>query len=211
MALIMILASLLLPALAKVKAKSGQMTCSGNMRQIALAVISYSGDYHDFAPYGLCATNYLYNYDHDGGIRAYLNVPFEYDEGQSKFMIAPPVSLCPQGRRDGTFNPSTSPPSPNFSYSLNSSSLSAAVSEKIAGVRNPSSRLMLGEIGPDGWYGSYTGSHARTLFQRGYFSFRHFKKGNIVFVDGHLSAVGPDAVPLEHSVANDPADFYRTH
>ena len=47
-AVIMILAGLLLPALAKAKEKGRQTLCASNLRQMHLAETSYSGDHNDY-------------------------------------------------------------------------------------------------------------------------------------------------------------------
>ena len=49
-AIIAILASLLLPALAKSKQKAKAVLCQSNLKQLGLAEHMYSEDYHDFGP-----------------------------------------------------------------------------------------------------------------------------------------------------------------
>jgi len=61
-AIIAILAALLLPALSKAKAKAVRIKCVGNMRQIGLAVMSYSGDNGDRLPVN---TNVFWPWDLD--------------------------------------------------------------------------------------------------------------------------------------------------
>ena len=202
---IVILIGLLLPALGKVKAKSNQIKCAGNMKQIGLAVQSYSEDYNGWAPCGLYVANGLYTSDIYGGMSSYLGISRETSD-------APPVSICPEGRRDGTFNLTRATGTANFSYSLNICLGNAGVCENMSRVTNPAGRLMLGEIGPDGWYCTITIGHAHSSATRDTFSYRHNHQTNLIMVDGHLESRGPLAIPVNYlNKTNDPDNFYRFH
>src|SRR3954465_2597681 len=52
-AIIAILASLVLPALAKAKSRGYSITCLSNIRQLSLAWMMYAGDFEDRLPYNL--------------------------------------------------------------------------------------------------------------------------------------------------------------
>ena len=52
-AIIAILASLLLPALGKARNQAYKITCTGNMKQMAIASASYEGDYNNRLPHGI--------------------------------------------------------------------------------------------------------------------------------------------------------------
>ena len=63
---IAILASLLLPALVKSREKSRRIKCSGNLRQIGIAIFTYADDNGGFFPYGHEAD--AGNFDHGMGL-----------------------------------------------------------------------------------------------------------------------------------------------
>ena len=66
-AIIAILASMLLPALAKAKSKTVQIKCTGNQKQLMLATIMYSTDANDYTPHP--------GWDFDSNIPTWLQKP----------------------------------------------------------------------------------------------------------------------------------------
>jgi prepilin-type N-terminal cleavage/methylation domain-containing protein len=66
-AIIAILASLLLPGLAKAKAKARQINCMSNLKQIGLALNLYVDDNQDYYPYVSVAANMVDAADTSGG------------------------------------------------------------------------------------------------------------------------------------------------
>jgi prepilin-type N-terminal cleavage/methylation domain-containing protein/prepilin-type processing-associated H-X9-DG protein len=65
-AIIAILASLLLPALARAKAKAKQVSCINNIKQLELGIIMYLGDFNDVYP--SCASRNTYGFQPDDWI-----------------------------------------------------------------------------------------------------------------------------------------------
>jgi prepilin-type N-terminal cleavage/methylation domain-containing protein/prepilin-type processing-associated H-X9-DG protein len=63
-AIIAILAAMLLPALAKAKAKAQQIICATNMKNWLLATAMYSGDFNDCIPYFADGTSVTAEYWH---------------------------------------------------------------------------------------------------------------------------------------------------
>jgi len=216
-AIIAILASLLLPALSRVREKANQMKCAGNMQQISTAVHMYAQDFNGWAPNGICVCNYLYNSDSVGpmtgnyaGIGDYLNVPYNYkiDPG---YRYAPPIARCPTGGRDGTKNLSRSDGNPNFSYGMNSY-IAGSSAKRMETVDNPSSRLLLGELGPDGWSTTKTDGHGCSLWARDKLTFKHSRLSNIVYVDGHLTLIEYLKVPITgFNKTDDPNAFFNNY
>ncbi|MFA6293817.1 MAG: prepilin-type N-terminal cleavage/methylation domain-containing protein [Victivallales bacterium] len=87
-AIIAILASMLLPALGKAKEKAKQITCTGQLKQLGLGIINYTGDYGDWLVYDSRRWSY------QSRMGEYLNAWLTQDaaEDNSKNMS---LFLCP--------------------------------------------------------------------------------------------------------------------
>ena len=92
--IIAILAALLLPALASAKRNAQQIACLNNVRQMALAGLTYMSD----TGQGLPANNAgMFNYD--------PYAPANWDDALNSYSVAGNALLCPS-----TLNPPTLPP-----------------------------------------------------------------------------------------------------
>jgi prepilin-type processing-associated H-X9-DG protein len=206
-AIIAVLAALLLPALTGDKEAAKRIQCASNLRQLGIAAQMYFDD-HDGQtfPYKLHPTNngaiYWFGWIEDGaeGTRAYDAAQgplYEYVNGLG-------VELCPAlNYASGHFKLKAKGAAFGSGYNLHLASTNGAPPTNIGSVRD-SSRITLfadaaqindfqAPASPDNpmieeWYyvdaaessASYPNAH-----------FRHQRRANVVFVDGHVDREGP--------------------
>jgi prepilin-type N-terminal cleavage/methylation domain-containing protein/prepilin-type processing-associated H-X9-DG protein len=109
-AIIAILATLLLPALARSKAKALQSQCTSNLKQVALAVHMFAGDNNDSLP-GPTWVGLYYTYNQENErmlyyIATYLSLPAPSSTLQTGL-----VATCPASLRIMRDDPATPPDS----------------------------------------------------------------------------------------------------
>ena len=97
-AIISILASLLLPALARGKAQAQRIKCVSNQRQIALSFIMWSDDNNQKFPWQVSPSQ--------GGLRGNIQIWRYFDAIQSE-ANNPRILVCPSGKKDPALNFST--------------------------------------------------------------------------------------------------------
>lgn len=206
-AIIAVLLSMLLPGLNKAKEAARRINCCDKIKHVGLAVNMYSSDYNGFGPTGTLNGNTFYTSDTNGCFASYLGISYDYYSSPrgSKYGITPPVVICKNGGGYGNPDPrfGTGMPNPNInnSYALNENMINNC-SGNMKRVINPSGRMLVLTAGIDGWnnldvrIGGWTG--IRTLA-----AFRHVRRGNFAFVDGHVETRPRDEVPLSGNAAYD--------
>jgi prepilin-type N-terminal cleavage/methylation domain-containing protein/prepilin-type processing-associated H-X9-DG protein len=212
-AIIAILASLLLPALAKSKSKAFQTQCLNNLKQLGLGMAMYVDSNGDDLPD--CGSGVQFGFSIADWIYWRPNLP-AYPISKSPIGaylggVNSNLFRCPLDRYDAE-RMAESPPY-NFSYTLNSydpennasvgmaSILSGATVYffKSASIRNPSKKIMFAEEQTSS-LASHRGVECSdvggTIINDGRFvptsdslTSRHNGKGDVTFADGHVQPV----------------------
>ncbi|MCC6579723.1 MAG: type II secretion system protein [Phycisphaeraceae bacterium] len=207
--IISLLIAMLLPALTSARAAGRRVQCMSNLRQLGMGASNYLTDNKFYAPAGNAVSNILFNAKSSGGIGDYINMPPSYSYYNFEGGVAPPRALpltqCPEGGFDGTTSPTYligSSPYPNCSYGINGwfSVLASAYGAPFHFVRadrvpKPSYRYWLPETGYDYWHNLNNGTCV--VWRSDSIAYRHSKATNISFLDLHVAAVSPEAVPVD--------------
>jgi prepilin-type N-terminal cleavage/methylation domain-containing protein/prepilin-type processing-associated H-X9-DG protein len=132
-AIIAILAGMLLPALAKAKAKAHQTACLNNMKQVGLALQLYTDDNDNKTP---PRNDGVVNFASPGVTPNFLSLL------QSTLSTNSRVFLCPAARKDPSNTGNASNPTNNTSYLGNVT----VMSRRIVEVPSPASMVYLQEL-----------------------------------------------------------------
>ena len=219
-AIIAILAGMLLPALAKVKSLSRASDCINKIKQLGSGVWAYSEDNRAYVPHGDAVARVLFNARKSGGIGDYINLPagYSYYDNTEKSAIACPLSVCSDGRYDGTSSPTLNISNhnyPNASYALNAY---FTAWNKYNPTRYPlhnvnqvvctSRRMLLIESGIDQCF-NFSLVGQSILGERRMVAFRHNKKTSVCFLDLHVETVPYREIPLDKGNCLDDTNFWN--
>jgi prepilin-type processing-associated H-X9-DG protein len=200
-AIISILAALLTPALKSAREQARSIACMNNLKQIGLALMTYSSDYNGYAPY---------SYDAGATVR-WTSMLADKNYLPSLRVGAPSTLMCPSQTprvyvADYYAYGMCAPCSGYYaSFFLGGGTVNARLmdtggaSAGDAGVNwgNPSSFLFIGDavfsptFGGDGWQRYFfvptpAGANQAHL--------RHNQRGNFLFGDGHVQSLAKTAM-----------------
>ena len=188
-AIIAILASMLLPALTSARKKAQAMVCTGNLRQLGVAINFYSNDFQDFTPEGRPA-QYAYPYNYIGySLKELKYIPSPVG-GKPHILVCPAVNPRLFSNYIRTYSIRGA-----LSGAAAVSSFFRVYGSKIRDTGNSASSLAaktytqlpsefvmmfdsLAPTNPD-----YYSSHA--FVNPDSFGLNHQKRGGMLFIDGH--------------------------
>ena len=191
-AIIAILASMLLPALARAKSLARQTACLNNMRQIGLALVTYETDFRILPPKASQVPDFM-NPRAGGWVNNCLYALAPYLQG-GQTNRSSKVYACPDAKKPGDGSDATV-------MSATSYLPNAIPMEKtLASIPNPSDIAFMQEtirlvsftalrpaVGADFGLcpGGYTYWHVNLRPGVDWYSDIHARGGNLVFTDGH--------------------------
>ncbi len=187
-AIISILASLLLPALAKAKVKAQKIKCVSNLRQMGVAMLMYANDFSDTLPTRDATVGAWSDLDGPWAVKRLLKpyLGISTANPSTNDMIFECPSDCGYPLLLGLDAPSYMDPWVDYSsYIFNGVDTFGAPNicgKKVSTIRQSTRTIMMLEYsasGPVSWHTGSTKFQART----------NKAKSNLCFVDGHVSYI----------------------
>jgi prepilin-type N-terminal cleavage/methylation domain-containing protein/prepilin-type processing-associated H-X9-DG protein len=212
-AIIAILAGLLLPALAKAKARAQQTKCLSNLKQLSLGTLMYLQDNGDIFPgaasrntYGFHLEDWIWWRPSDQALHPIEKSPIVTQTASASSNLF----RCPSDMWD---NDRPQPDPYYYSYSMTSYDLNGALSLgmtsindgtfhpfKASSINRAASKMMLNEEQASSTRVGDVSDTTRNPINDGRFSpngdaltVRHNKKADSGFADGHVASVKPAA------------------
>ena len=170
-AVIAILASMLLPALQKARENTKKIQCVNQLKQLSVAFSSYANDYNDWLPRSTTPTRWI------NAIESYVGLSGVLYTNENRCGIL----KCPSWQRTSLYN------NPGLSYCINYHIAGVPYHKKLSRISQPSTILLLGDSTTASTDASRNYAYDGSATYR--FLARHLKYINVLYCDGHVSAV----------------------
>ncbi len=187
MVIILIMAGILYPVLAGVKSKANQVKCSGQLRQIGMAIQMYAADHDDFLPIGGYDTYTLptgFTYPPGFGTQAPNAAPpwrvdWEDSLANGGYLKSYDLLVCPSAPYSDY----------RYSYGANRHVMGWMGSVRLDVIERPSNTLLITEKGGMDWAAWQPSERANNPYYLP-LQMRHLSQLNILFCDGHVGHIG---------------------
>ncbi len=211
-AIIAILASMLLPALSKARAKAQSIKCTSQVKQYALGLVMYAGDNEDYIPNAFYDTTvWPVTGLNAGGLWFYGNGTFgitwqylmqSYIANNADTHAERPIWNCPAGSAD--FTDLRSPPFSQYgmnTYMRDVAGVAVLKSCRLGAQQHPSQLVMIGDANnpPSGSscldpvvQPRYLDKALMNLSTDRVLADRHSGYANVAMTDGHAEAIKHD-------------------